>query len=115
MPDVAKYISDPIDMLKGMISIPSVSRDEQAVADYFCHQLEGMGIGYRRHGNNIWCVSEHFDIQKPTILLNAHLDTVKPVPAWTKRVREAASEAPSTRVRVPADAWCCHRVPRKTG
>jgi acetylornithine deacetylase len=84
MSDVAKYISEAIDMLKGMISIPSVSRDEQAVADYFSHQLEGMGIGYRRHGNNIWCVSEHFDIQKPTILLNAHLDTVKPVPAWTK-------------------------------
>lgn len=84
MPDVAKYISEAIDLLKGMISIPSVSRDEQAVADYFCHQLEGMGIGYRRHGNNIWCVPDHFDVQKPTILLNAHLDTVKPVPAWTK-------------------------------
>ena len=76
--------SDAINLLKGMIRIPSVSRDEQAVADFFCQQLSAVGLQYQRHGNNVWCVSEHFDASRPTILLNAHLDTVKPVAAWTR-------------------------------
>ena len=84
LPDTIQYTADAIALLKGMISIPSVSRDEQAVADFFCQQLEGLKIAYQRHGNNIWCMPEGFDSHKPTILLNAHLDTVKPVPAWTK-------------------------------
>lgn len=82
--DYRQYTSDAIELLKGMIRIPSVSRDEQDVADFFSSQLDAMGITHQRHGNNIWCVPDNFDPHKPTILLNAHLDTVKPVPAWTK-------------------------------
>ena len=35
-----------------------------------------------RHGNNVWCMSNGFDEKKPTVLLNAHIDTVKPVAGW---------------------------------
>ena len=38
-----------------------------------------------RSGNNIWCVSPHLDMNKPTILLNTHIDTVKPVSGWRKQ------------------------------
>lgn len=82
--DTSTYVAEAIALLKGMISIPSVSRDEQAVADFFCQQLDVMGIAFKRHGNNIWCIPDNYDPQKPTILLNAHIDTVRPVPAWTK-------------------------------
>lgn len=38
----------------------------------------------KRKGNNIWLVSKKWDDTKPTILLNSHIDTVKPVHHWTK-------------------------------
>ena len=37
-----------------------------------------------RKGNNVWCLSPMFDLKKPTILLNSHIDTVKPVNGWRK-------------------------------
>lgn len=38
----------------------------------------------RRNGNNLWCISENYSAHKPVVLLNSHIDTVKPVAAWTK-------------------------------
>lgn len=37
-----------------------------------------------RKGNNVWCLSPMFDLKKPTLLLNSHIDTVKPVNGWRK-------------------------------
>lgn len=37
-----------------------------------------------RKGNNVWCLSPMFDLNKPTLLLNSHIDTVKPVNGWRK-------------------------------
>ena len=37
-----------------------------------------------RHLNNIWCIAPGYDESRPTLLLDAHIDTVKPVAAWTK-------------------------------
>ena len=37
-----------------------------------------------RHLNNIWCIAPGYDAARPTLLLDAHIDTVKPVAAWTK-------------------------------
>ena len=45
-------------------------------------EMEGMQTG--RKGNNVWCFSPMFDLKKPTILLNSHIDTVKPVNGWRK-------------------------------
>jgi acetylornithine deacetylase len=43
----------------------------------------------RRRGNNIWAISSNFDVNKPTILLNSHIDTVQPVNGWTTNPYEA--------------------------
>lgn len=75
---------DAIDLLKAMISIPSFSRDEAAVADYIENYIHKKGFEPNRKGNNIWIVNKDFDTKKPTILLNSHIDTVKPVAGWTK-------------------------------
>jgi acetylornithine deacetylase len=32
----------------------------------------------------VWALDPHFDENRPTLLLNAHLDTVKPVATWTR-------------------------------
>lgn len=74
--------NEAVELLKELISIPSISRDEAKAADALEHYIASKGLNYSRHGNNIWCQSRGFDDTKPTILLNAHIDTVKPVAGW---------------------------------
>ena len=74
---------DAIDLLKGMIAIPSFSREEKEVADFLQRQWEKAGHTVNRMGNNLW-LSTTVDASKPTILLNSHIDTVRPVAGWTK-------------------------------
>lgn len=73
---------EAIDLLKGMISRPSFSRDEANVADFLQDSWQNAGYGVLRKGNNLWIVSDRFDKGKPTILLNSHIDTVKPASSW---------------------------------
>lgn len=79
-----ELVWNAINMLKALIRIPSVSRDEEAAANTLQELIEETGIIANRLGNNIWCVSPMFDLRKPTILLNSHIDTVKPVSGWRK-------------------------------
>ena len=81
--DIKQYTQEAIELLKQLISTPSVSRDEAAAATVLADFIEKCGLSYRRIGNNI-LVQEALDPQKPTLLLNAHIDTVKPVNTWTR-------------------------------
>ena len=74
---------DALDMLKEMIAIPSISRDENAVADHILATLDSYGLNPQRSGNNLWCIAPGYDNNKPTLLLNSHIDTVKPATGWT--------------------------------
>ncbi len=82
--DIDAIYYDAEDLLKTMISIPSVSREEDDVAELLIAYMQEKGFTPNRTGNNIWIQSPHFDADKPTILLNSHIDTVKPVSGWTK-------------------------------
>ena len=73
---------EAVELLKRLIATPSVSRDEAAAADVLETYLEEKGLIPQRYGNNVWCMSRGFDEKKPTVLLNAHIDTVKPVAGW---------------------------------
>lgn len=84
MTDLTHYTSEAITLLSSLISIPSISREEDKAADLLQTFIEENGIMTGRSGNNIWCISPMFDIKKPTILLNSHIDTVKPVNGWRK-------------------------------
>ena len=59
--------------------------EEEAAADFLQNYIEETGIMTGRSGNNIWCLSPQFDTNRPTILLNSHIDTVKPVNGWRKQ------------------------------
>ena len=83
--DLTHYTSEAITLLSSLISIPSISREEDKAADFLQTYIEESGIMTGRSGNNIWCISPMFDIHKPTILLNSHIDTVKPVNGWRKQ------------------------------
>lgn len=73
----------PLNLLKNLIKIPSVSRNESGTADFIMQFLSDEGIDAKRIKNNVWALSEHYNPSKPTILLNSHHDTVKPSSAYT--------------------------------
>lgn len=81
--DTNQFTQDAVELLKKLISVPSVSREEAQAADIFEQQVKAWGLPARRIGNNI-LIQETLDPAKPTLLLNAHIDTVKPVSTWTR-------------------------------
>jgi acetylornithine deacetylase/succinyl-diaminopimelate desuccinylase-like protein len=83
-----KY-DDAIELLKGLISIPSYSREEAGTASLIQQWLRQQGIEAERHLNNIWAKNKYFKPQLPTILINSHHDTVKPNKGYTKDPFEA--------------------------
>ena len=89
MEKVDSLFYDSIDLLKRIIAIPSHSREEKEVADMLELYMQNCGLNPKRKENNIWAISPDFNINKPVILLNSHIDTVKPVSSWTVNPYEA--------------------------
>ncbi|MBR6121299.1 MAG: M20 family metallo-hydrolase [Prevotella sp.] len=79
-----KYVNDAVGLLSELIAIPSVSREETAAADLLYDRMANWGLEPQREGNNIWAIAPGFNPERPTLLLNAHIDTVKPVTSWTR-------------------------------
>lgn len=73
---------EAIELLRTIIAIPSFSGEESRVADLMMSVWDRQGYTPCRKGNNVWVRSRHFDLLKPTVLLDAHIDTVKPNGAW---------------------------------
>lgn len=78
------YVADAVHLLKRLIETPSVSRDEARAADVLAEHLNLWGLPFGREGNNLWVGCPDWDNQRPTVMLNAHIDTVKPVSTWTR-------------------------------
>lgn len=72
------------ELLEKLISIPSFSREEKAAADFLEAYLRAEGFEVHRCLNNVWIESEKASADKPTLLLNAHIDTVKPSSGYTR-------------------------------
>ncbi len=81
-----------IELLKKIISIESISRNETKVADIIEKFIKNEGFITNRKYNNIWTWAFPKDKNKPTILLNSHIDTVKPSSKWTYPPFEATVE-----------------------
>ena len=71
-----KYIT----LLQRMIQTPSISGEEDAVCTMLEQWMTAEGIAVHRVGNNLW--AECGEGQE-TVLLNAHIDTVKPSASYT--------------------------------
>ncbi len=76
-------LSEYTDLLRRMIRIPSFSGEESGVADLLADFLRTRGVDTERTGNNLLARNRHFGPGKRTILLNSHIDTVKPNPGYT--------------------------------
>ena len=70
-------------LLKQLIATPSFSKEEQDTANIISTFFEQQGVQYQRVGNNIYAKNKHYNISKPTILLNSHHDTVLPNKGYT--------------------------------
>ena len=73
-----------ISLLQSLIAVPTFSREEAASAALIEKFLRNADIPFSRSGNNIWAQNKYFQKDLPTVLLNSHHDTVKPVPGWTR-------------------------------
>lgn len=95
---IRRYTADSLALLERLIAIPSVSRDEKAAADMLEEQLKAWGLHPQRHKNNLVMGDSLRDDCKQGsgntaataasplhILLNAHIDTVKPSDSWTRK------------------------------
>lgn len=65
-------------LLEKLIATPSFSKEEDKTADLIQSYLHQKKVKTERKKNNIWAINAHYDITKPTLLLNSHHDTVKP-------------------------------------
>lgn len=86
------YTQEAIELLKQLIATPSVSRDEQKAADILAQVIHDYGYEYRREANNIWILDPCYDEKRATLLLNAHIDTVRAVDSWTRNPFQPTQE-----------------------
>ena len=77
-----KYVKDAVALLTRLIATPSTSRNEKEAADIMEETIREYGFLPQREVNNVWTIGPHYNPDKPTLLLNAHIDTVKPVDSW---------------------------------
>ena len=87
-----EYVNDAVELLKRLIETPSVSRDECRAADVMEEFLNRWGLPHGREGNNLWVGCPDWDNSRPTVMLNAHIDTVRPVNTWTRDPFKAVQE-----------------------
>ena len=82
--DLDELYYTAIDLLEELIHTPSISREENDAADLIEQFFVHNNITSHRHGNNVWAIANGYDSTRPTLLLNSHIDTVKPVEGWTR-------------------------------
>ncbi|TAH25677.1 MAG: M20/M25/M40 family metallo-hydrolase [Cytophagales bacterium] len=83
MKDLKTLQYDALQLLKGLIRIESLSKQEDKTAELLNNFFVERGVPTHRLKNNVWAFNKYFDANKPTILLNSHHDTVKPNPGYT--------------------------------
>ncbi len=85
-------VDNAVEILKKMIALPSCSFEEERVADFLQQWLEkeASATGKQQNGfrvlrikNNIAAIPENYDAARVTLMLNAHIDTVRPAESYT--------------------------------
>ena len=92
MEHMNQFLSDAVELLKALIETPSVSRNEENAANLLASYLDKWQLPYGREANNLWVGCPDWQNDRPTLMLNAHIDTVKPVSTWTRDPYKASQE-----------------------
>lgn len=73
----------PTELLSKLISITSLSKREEKAAEFIEEILKNNQVAFTRLKNNVFATNKNFSEGKYTILLNSHIDTVKPNLGYT--------------------------------
>jgi len=73
-----------INLLTRLIATQSFSKEEEEVAYIVEEFFDKHGVHSYKRGNNVWVRNQYFDPALPTVLLNSHLDTVRPNSGYTR-------------------------------
>lgn len=90
MQDINILTREAVALLQNLIATSRLSRQETKAAEIMAHFIESKQLdehgetlfSMHRDANNTWCIARGYDALRPTLLLNAHIDTVRPVAAW---------------------------------
>ena len=80
METMDKYIN----LLKSLISVSSLSRNEQEAAQIIRDFFTDSKVEYDLKVNNTWVKNQFWKEGLPVVLLNSHIDTVKPASGYTR-------------------------------
>ena len=89
---MTRLIEESVALLRQMVTIPSVTFDEEAVSQMVAAQLEAWGISCQRYHNNIVALGAHNTPDRPTLLLCAHLDTVPANAGYTRQPHDPGED-----------------------
>jgi len=73
-----------VDLLMRIIKEPSFSGQEDKSANIIEAFCSDQHIPVFRRDNNLWARNLYYNLEKPTILLNSHHDTIRPNKDWTR-------------------------------
>lgn len=73
-----------IQLLKRLIRVQAFSKEEEPAANLIRQVLTEKGIAFQTKKNNTWAKNTNWKEGHPVILLNSHIDTVRPAKNWTK-------------------------------
>ena len=83
MMTTTELYSEAVGLLKQLIATPSFSKEENDTAEIICAFFKRHEVPFARVGNNIYAKNKYYDVNKPSILLNSHHDTVLPNKGYT--------------------------------
>jgi len=73
-----------ISLLKSLISVSSLSRNEEEAAQIIRGFFNDSKVKYDSKINNTWVKNQFWKEGLPVVLLNSHIDTVKPASGYTR-------------------------------
>ena len=73
-----------INLLKSLISVSSLSRNEQDAAQIIRNFFTESKVRFDSKVNNTWVRNQFWKEGLPVVLLNSHIDTVKPASGYTR-------------------------------
>lgn len=84
--------TEAVSLLKSLIATPSFSKSEDNTAAILIDFFTRHQVPVNRSNNNVWVSLPSNRPNAPTLLLNSHHDTVKPVDGWQRNPFEGRVE-----------------------
>jgi len=81
--ELSTYLEDAANLLRKMVSVPSFSCEESLCAAIVSAYLKSKGVTVERVQNNIIARLNCVSVDAPVLMLNSHIDTVKPTEGYT--------------------------------